>query len=244
MIGFFLQSHRLILYPKRQQKVHLAKRFEISRSRQHGLVSNVPPQDATDLKLRRVGSGPAAKGLIHYPTLQTVWVPLCWLKPPLTTTAEQHNKHHWNIYLLHFIFTLKLYWKVLVLIQIISEKSFWPSFRLSPSAPCGAYQAPIQYIHHWISLPYQSWGWIEYPIYLRDGLQSYSAEWKRAPISYFSSGLRCLGPLVKFPVGFISQWCFSYSVKVEQLINCFINMLLGAFWGNFLSLVWQFSVKY
>ena len=38
MIDFFLQSHRLILYLKRQQKVHPAKRFEIFRFRQHGLV--------------------------------------------------------------------------------------------------------------------------------------------------------------------------------------------------------------
>ena len=35
---FFLQSHRFISYLKRQQKVHLARRFEIFRSRQHGLL--------------------------------------------------------------------------------------------------------------------------------------------------------------------------------------------------------------
>ena len=44
MIDFFLQSHRLILYLKRQQKVHPAKRFEIFRSRQHGLVAFLVPE--------------------------------------------------------------------------------------------------------------------------------------------------------------------------------------------------------
>ena len=174
-----------------------------------------------------------------YPTLQTVWVPLCCLKPPLTTTAEQHNKLRWNIYLLHFISTPKLYWKVSVLIQIISEKSFRPSFRRSPSAPCGAYQAPIQYIHHWISLPYQSWGWIEYPIYLRDGFQSYSAEWKRAPISYFSSGLRCLGPLAsQVPCGFnfsMMLFIFSESWTTDKLLHKYVvGSVLGKL--SFLSL--------
>ena len=38
MINFCLQSHRPILYLKRQQKVHPAKRFENLRSRQHGLL--------------------------------------------------------------------------------------------------------------------------------------------------------------------------------------------------------------
>ena len=38
MIDFCLQSHRPILYLKRQQKVHPAKRFEILRPRQHGLL--------------------------------------------------------------------------------------------------------------------------------------------------------------------------------------------------------------
>ena len=38
MINFFWQSHRPILYLKRQQKVHPAKRFENLRSRQHGLL--------------------------------------------------------------------------------------------------------------------------------------------------------------------------------------------------------------
>ena len=39
MIDFFLQSHRPILYLKKQQKVHPAKRFEILRPRQHGLLT-------------------------------------------------------------------------------------------------------------------------------------------------------------------------------------------------------------
>ena len=38
MIDFFWESHRPILFLKRQQKVHPAKRFEILRSRQHGLM--------------------------------------------------------------------------------------------------------------------------------------------------------------------------------------------------------------
>ena len=40
MINFVLQSHRPILYLKRQQKVHPAKRFEILKPRQHGLLCN------------------------------------------------------------------------------------------------------------------------------------------------------------------------------------------------------------
>ena len=41
MVDFCLQSHRPILYLERQQKVHPAKRFEILRSRQHGLLGNM-----------------------------------------------------------------------------------------------------------------------------------------------------------------------------------------------------------
>ena len=41
LIDFFMQSHRPILYLKRQQKVHPARRFETLRSRQHGLLTNM-----------------------------------------------------------------------------------------------------------------------------------------------------------------------------------------------------------
>ena len=41
MINLVFESHRPILYLKRQQKVHLAKRFENLRSRQHGLLDTV-----------------------------------------------------------------------------------------------------------------------------------------------------------------------------------------------------------
>ena len=44
MIDFCLQSHRPILYLKRQQKVHPAKRFEILRPRQHGLLDRLDGQ--------------------------------------------------------------------------------------------------------------------------------------------------------------------------------------------------------
>ena len=108
-------------------------------------------KDATDLSPRSLGA--AAKGLIQ-PSRQSE-SPLCCLKPPPTTTAEKHNKHHWNMGRKLFAplhFYSKLYRKVLVLIQIICEKSFRPSFRRSLAGPCGAYQATIQYIHHWISI--------------------------------------------------------------------------------------------
>ena len=75
MIDFCLQSHRPILYLKRQQKVHPAKRFEILRSRQHGLV--VSGSGRLTWKVEK--SGPQLFFILGLGSIPWIWWGVGWV---------------------------------------------------------------------------------------------------------------------------------------------------------------------